>query len=207
MKIMLSFWKVLWKTAVVAGSLVLGSIATNQAGWSGAELIVNWPHGGVGDFITDLFFSVGAAIAVGTVLLVRRVARPVLWVMVPIFLYFAVVLGAWNGVASDFDAICAEALKYHSANAYALEHMSQRGRFLSCQDQRIELTEDAKAVCALALNVGPGERIPGANIGADHLQCSVALTRPRRIRTQTADDFASQGVHPATCHGRRFSVP
>jgi hypothetical protein len=82
--------------------------------------------------------------------------------MVPILLYSALVLGAWNGLASDFDATRGEAIKYHLANAYALEHMSERGRFLSCQDNRIELTEDAKAVCVSALNLASGERIPGS---------------------------------------------
>jgi hypothetical protein len=48
------------------------------------------------------------------------------------------------------------------ANAYALEHMSEKGRFLSCQDDRIELTDDAKAVCVRVLNPARGERIPGS---------------------------------------------
>lgn len=82
--------------------------------------------------------------------------------MVPIMLYSALVLGAWNGFASDFDATRGEAIKHHFANAYALDHMSERGRFLSCQDNRIELTDDAKAACVRALNPAPGERIPGS---------------------------------------------
>jgi hypothetical protein len=103
MKIMPSVWKLLWKTLAVAGALVVGAMAANQAGWRGAELIVNFPYGGIGGFVTDLLFSVGAAISFGTVLLVKRIAKPILWVMVPILLYSAVVPGAWNGVASDFD--------------------------------------------------------------------------------------------------------
>jgi hypothetical protein len=144
------FIRNLWKPPAVAAAFVIGSMAANQAGWSGAELIVNSPG-----FITELFFSVGAAISVSSVLLVHRIAKPMLWVMVPIFLYYAVVLGAWDGFASDFDATRLEAIKRHSANGYALEHMSEGGRFLSCQDGRIELPEDAKAVCAHALNAGP----------------------------------------------------
>jgi hypothetical protein len=154
---------ILWKTPVVAGAVVVGSIAANQAGWSGAELVVNSPLMGMfEDFVTGILFSVGAAISVGTLLLVQRLAKPVLWLMVPIFLYAALVLGAWNGFAGDFDATRLEAVKHRAANAYALEHMSPRGRFRSCEDERIELTDDAKAVCARSSNVGPGERIPGS---------------------------------------------
>ena len=113
-------------------------------------------------FITDLFFALGAGVCYGTLTLVQRIAKPALWVMVPICLYSALVLGVWDGFASDFDATRREAIKYHMANAYALEHMSERGRFLSCQDDRIELTDDAKVVCAQALNPAPGEPIPGS---------------------------------------------
>jgi len=48
------------------------------------------------------------------------------------------------------------------ANGYALEHMGARGRFRTCEDQQIQLTDDAKAICARVLNVAPGERIPGS---------------------------------------------
>jgi hypothetical protein len=40
--------------------------------------------------------------------------------------------------------------------------MGARGRFRTCEDAQIQLTDDAKAVCARPLNVGPGERIPGS---------------------------------------------
>ena len=148
---MASVLKLLWKIPVVVGALVIGAMAANQAGWSGAEAIAS--RGSAG-FITDLFFILGAVVSIATLSLVQRIAKPVLWVMVPIVLYSALVLGAWNGFASDFDATRGEAI--------ALEHMGQRGRFLSCQDNRIELTDDAKAVCAKALNPVPGERIPGS---------------------------------------------
>jgi hypothetical protein len=105
----------------------------------------------------------GLIAAFGAILLVQKMAKPMLWVMVPILLYSAIVLGAWNGAASDFDWTRGEAIKHHYANAYALEHMSPRGRFLSCQDNRIELTDDAKAACANALIAGrPGEVIAGS---------------------------------------------
>jgi hypothetical protein len=121
--------KILWKIPVVVGALIVETAAANQAGWSGAEVIASPGSAG---FVTDLFFSVGAGISISTIALVQRIAKPVLWVLVPIFLYSALVLGAWNGFASDFDATRGKAIKYHLANAYALGHMSERGRFLSC---------------------------------------------------------------------------
>ncbi len=148
-----------WKTPVVAVALLIGALAASQAGWSGAEAIASRGDAGV---ISDLFFTLGAGICFGTFTLVQRIAKPVLWVMVPICLYSALVLGAWDGFLSDFDGTRGEAIKHHMANAYALEHMSEKGRFLSCQDDRIKLTDDAKAVCARALNRAPGERIPGS---------------------------------------------
>jgi hypothetical protein len=148
-----------WKTTVVAAALLIGALAANQAGWSGAEAIASRGDAG---FITDLFFTLAAGVCFSTFMLVQRVAKPVLWVMVPICLYSALVLGAWNGFASDFDPTRGEAIKHHMANAYALEHMSDKGRFLSCQDERIELTDDANAVCLRALNLAPGERIAGS---------------------------------------------
>jgi hypothetical protein len=134
-------------------------MAASQAGWSGAESIADRGQAG---FVTDLLFFGTLAISYGTVVLIQRIAKPMLWVLIPILLYVAAVPGAWNGFASDFDARRGEAIKHHFANGYILEHMSDRGRFLSCQDNRIELNEDAKAVCARTLNVPPGQRIPGS---------------------------------------------
>jgi hypothetical protein len=60
--------KILWKTPVVVGALVVGTAAANQAGWSGAELIASR---GSAD-ITDLFFSVGAGVSISTVILFKE---------------------------------------------------------------------------------------------------------------------------------------
>jgi hypothetical protein len=114
------------------------------------------------ELATVIVLVIAAAIAVGPLILVHRIAKPALVLMVPILLYSAVVPGGWDGFASDFDATRVQAMRYHYANAYALEHMSPRGLFRTCQDEQIELTDDAKAVCGRALNVGPGERIPGS---------------------------------------------
>lgn len=163
MKIMPSVGKIIWKTPVVIVALLASGVGASQAGWNGAELIVSGPYMGLFEgFITGLFCCIGTAVSFGAFLLVQRIAKPVLWLMAPIFLYSVLVSGAWNGFASDFDATRGEAIKHHAANAYALEHMSQRGRYLSCKDERIDLTDDAQAVCARALNVSTGERIPGS---------------------------------------------
>ncbi len=158
----MNVWTILWKTPVVFVALVIGSIAACQIGWSGAALAVNSPLSGITNLLDDLFLVASVGISIGCVLLVKRIAKPFLWVMMPILLYCGVVLGAWDGVACDFDSIRLQALRHHYANAYALGNMTDRGRFLSCKDDRIELTEDAKAVCLQALTVGPGERIPGS---------------------------------------------
>ncbi|MGA2890776.1 MAG: hypothetical protein ABSE51_22355 [Terracidiphilus sp.] len=154
-----SITSIVWKTPVVIGALVVGCMAASQVGWSGAESIADRGQAG---FVTDLLLFGTLAISYGTVVLVQRIAKPMLWVMIPILLYFVIVPGAWNGFASDFDAGRREAIKHHYANGYILEHMSDRGRFLSCRDNRIALTDDAKAVCSRALNVPPGQRIPGS---------------------------------------------
>ena len=40
--------------------------------------------------------------------------------------------------------------------------MNPRDRFRTCANERIRLTDDAKAVCARTMDVAPGERIPGS---------------------------------------------
>jgi hypothetical protein len=118
--------------------------------------------GPVEDFITGLIFSAAAAVSVGTILVIQRIARPFQWIVVPVLVYVALVPGAWNGFAGDFDARRVASIRHRFANAYALEHMSQRARYRSCNDNRIELTDDAKAVCARVMNIAPGTRIPGS---------------------------------------------
>jgi hypothetical protein len=156
-------WRLIWKTSAVAAALVIGMLGANQVGWSGAELVVNAPiMGTIENFVTGTFFTGSALAVVGAVVLIYRLAKYVLWLAAPIFLYFALVPGVWNGITSDFDGTRGEALRSGYANAYAIEHMSARGRYRTCSDERIELTEDGKAACARALTVGPGEPIPGS---------------------------------------------
>src|ERR1700730_12047441 len=156
-------WKIVWKTPIVAVAIIVGALGAIQAGWSGAELIVNAPlMGPVEDFVTVFLFAVGAAMTIGPAFLVLRIAKPALLLMLPILLYSAVAPGAWNGFASEFDTTRGAVINHQWANGYALEHMRPRGRFRTCEDEQIQLTDDAKPVCARALNVGPGERIPGS---------------------------------------------
>lgn len=157
------FLSIIWKTLVVVAALVVGVFGASQAGWSGAELVVNsLITGMLESFVTGILFSVSGGVAIGTVILIQRIAKGMLWLAVPVLLYSAIVMGAWNGFASDFDATRGEALKHGYANAYALEHMTSRGRYRTCTDGRIRLTDDGKAACTRALTVGPGESIPGS---------------------------------------------
>lgn len=75
---MSSVLRAVWKNPVVIGALVVGCMAASQAGWSGAEFIA---YRGEAGFATDLLFSVTVAISYGTVLLVRRIAKPMLWAL------------------------------------------------------------------------------------------------------------------------------
>lgn len=153
----------LWKAPLTAVALVVGAIAASQAGWSAADLVVNAPlMGFVEDVVTGLILFIAFACSAATVLLVRRVARPALWIMVPVLLYSALVSGAWNGYVGDFDATRIEVIRGRFANAYAIQRMSDRARYRTCVDERIRMTEDAKAECARALHAAPGEDIPGS---------------------------------------------
>ncbi len=103
MKVLLSIWNLIWKTLAVAVALVVGAMGANQAGWGNAELFMNSSlMGPFEKFITAVFANIGLLIACGAAFFVKKIAKPVLWVMVPILLYSAVVLGVWNGFASDF---------------------------------------------------------------------------------------------------------
>lgn len=60
---------ILWKIPALVGAMVIGAIAANRAGWSGAEAITS--RGSAG-FITDLFFILGAGRANALVTFNRR---------------------------------------------------------------------------------------------------------------------------------------
>jgi hypothetical protein len=119
-------WRLIWKASAVAAALVIGMLGANQVGWSGAELVVNAPiMGTTENFVTGTFFIGSALAVVGTVVLIYRQPKYVLWLAAPIFLYFALVPGAWNGITSDFDATRGEALRSGYANAYAMSTCRQ----------------------------------------------------------------------------------
>jgi hypothetical protein len=152
----------LWKIPVVVVAIVVGIFGASQAGWCGAELFVNSILRRILEqWVTMIMLAISLAITTASVLLVYRIAKHALWVMAPILLYVALVPGIWNGLMSDFDARRAEVLRVGYANAYALEHMKPRGRYRTCEDQGISLSDDGKALCVSALKVGPGEIIPG----------------------------------------------
>jgi len=158
-----TLWKIVWKTFAVTAAIALGGVGANQAGWSAAKLIVQGPYLGIfEDFLAGLFFSLGTAASIGAFYFIDRIAKPALWLLLPVFLYGGLVLGVWNGYAGDFDATRLAVVRNHFANAYALEHMSERARYRSCTDDQIQLAEDAKPVCAAALTAAPGENIPGS---------------------------------------------
>jgi hypothetical protein len=163
MNILRSIGKIAGGTLLVLGGFVVGALGAFQLGWSAADLVVNAPFNGVlGNFISGLLFGAGVLVAYGAIFVVEKFAKPLLWVLIPVFVYCAAVPGAWNGVATDFDRTRGEVMKRHYANGYAIDHMTDRGRYLSCQDESLQFTADAKAACAKALHVSPGERIPGS---------------------------------------------
>jgi hypothetical protein len=153
----------LWKIPVVIAAIVIGAFGACQVTWSGADIVLNGIlMGFIERTITAVYFLIGIGIAAGTLWGVYRIAKPALWVLVPVMAYSALVLGLWNGIVSDFDYSRGEAIRYHTGNSYVLAHMTPRGLYRTCHDDRIELTEDGKAYCASALSVGPGENIPGS---------------------------------------------
>jgi hypothetical protein len=162
-EVRVKFVSLLWKIPVIAVALIMGGIAACQVTWSGADIVLNGILMGVIErTITGIYFLVGSTVAAGTLWGVYHIAKPGLWVLVPVMAYSALVLGLWSGIVSDFDYSRGEAIRYHTGNSYVLSHMTPRGLYRSCHDDRIELTEDGKAYCASALKVGPGENIPGS---------------------------------------------
>lgn len=138
-----------WKTFAVILAVIVGIFASNTAGWNlGASLFGPADYSeGFGGFLNTIMGGIGLTASVAVLYFVFRIAKWVLWGLVPVMLYFAFVVGLWNGLGSDFDTTRLAAIRYHYANAYALQHMSATAFALSCADARITLTEDAKALC------------------------------------------------------------
>lgn len=155
--------KLLWKIPTVILAIVVGLLGASQAGWSGADVILNFRELGLAeDFITSFFFLVGFALCYGAFLFIRWAAKPLLWAVIPLLLYIAIVPSAWNGYACGFDHSRAAVIREGWANAYVLEHMAAPGRYESCSDDRIRLTDDARVVCSRVLSGAPGEVVPGS---------------------------------------------
>jgi uncharacterized membrane protein YeaQ/YmgE (transglycosylase-associated protein family) len=144
-------WATTWKTPAVILLTVVGAFAANTAGWNGAAFFAD-NEGSTGELIDHLLGIAGAIISISVIFGTYRIAKHALWVMVPIMAYSAIVLGAWDGFASGFDSFRLAAIQHRSANAYTLRHMTPDGFDLSCDDPRIVLTIDAKALCATRPN-------------------------------------------------------
>jgi hypothetical protein len=155
--------KLLWKIPAALIAVILGLFGSSQAGWSGADVVLNFREMGLANaFETSVFFSIGFGVCYGALMFIRWSARPVLWLMIPLSLYVAIVPSAWNGYVSGFDHSRGAVIRDGWANAYVLEHMAPRGRYESCSDSRIRLTEDAESVCHKAISGAVGEVVPGS---------------------------------------------
>lgn len=155
--------RLLWKIPAVIIAVILGLFGASQAGWSGADVVLNFREMGLADaFVTSVLFFVGFALCYAALLFIRWAGKPLLWLMIPLSLYIAIVPSAWNGYVSGFDHSRGAVIRDGWANAYVLEHMTPRGRYESCIDSRIRLTEDAKSVCQKAVSGAPGEVVPGS---------------------------------------------
>lgn len=162
MTIIWRLWTISWKTLLIVAAALVGVMGAMQAGWSVTELLVTSSlMGGIEASATRFAAGLGFVMLIGSIYIINAFANKVLWLALPIFLYISGVQ-AWNGFVSDFDYTRGKAIQYRYANAYVLNDMSQRGRYLSCHDERIDLTDDAKAVCAGLIDVGPGVYIPGS---------------------------------------------
>jgi hypothetical protein len=144
-----SFGRWLWKAFLLALFTVVGAFAASQIGWSGAKAIVKVFEGQ--DALTDVLFGLAMLVLFGVLRYIRRVARRFLWVAVPIWAYYAAIGGVWNGVVSDFDYVRGQAVTYHKANLYSLQHMTEHGQRLTCSDPGIDLAADTEAFCAYLL--------------------------------------------------------
>jgi hypothetical protein len=159
----MSHWSLIWKIPVAIVAAFIGALGANQLGWSGADLLVNAPiMGAIENTITATIFVASLVLVFGTAFAIYRVAKHVLWLAAPVFVYAAAVLGAWNGYLSDFDYTRMQALRHGYANAYAIEHMSLRGRYRTCTEGSVQLADGAGEVCQHALAAAPGEPIPGS---------------------------------------------
>lgn len=139
-----------WKTTAVILAIIVGMLASNPAGWNGgAALLGPVTSSGRLDFVNLTIGVVGLFGCVAVVYFVFRIAKWVLWLLVPIMLYFGLVIGLLHEIASDFDVTRREAIRHHYVNAYALRHMSTHAFDLTCHDTKTTLTEDAKVLWAL----------------------------------------------------------
>ena len=153
-----------WRTAVSIVAIVVAAFAASEIGWDGANLalyepLMNWSEIGTNLILLVLCLTA----AVGSVFLVEYCQPKANYILIPIMAISALI-NIWNGYWSDFDYTRLQALKNRDqpANAYALKTMTRRGLYLTCNDRRIQLTQDADEYCAERLSVLPGDQVPGS---------------------------------------------
>lgn len=146
--ILLKLATAVWKTAAVILAIIVGMFASNTAGWNGGAALLG-PTTSLErlDFVNLTIGVLGLFGCVAVSYFVFCIAKWALWLLVPIMLYFGLVIGVLDGIASDFDVTRREVIRHHYANAYALQHMSAHAFDLTCHDTQITLTEDAKVLC------------------------------------------------------------
>ena len=157
------FTSLLWKIPAVIVSAVVAIFSASQMGWSGAEIVINAPiMEKIENLVTGILSLVSMTFVVAPIFLIYKLGKHALWAVGPLVFYVGAIPGAWNGYMSDFDTTRAEVLKVGYANAFAIDHMTPRGRFLTCSDEQTRLTDDAESACDKYLTVKAGEIIPGS---------------------------------------------
>ena len=146
--ISMKFVTAVWKTVAVILAIIVGIFASNTAGWNGGAALLG-PTTSLEhlDFVNLAIGILGLFGCVALSYFVFRIAKWALWLLIPITLYFGLVIGVLDGIASDFDVTRREVIRHHYANAYALQHMSAHAFDLTCHDTQIALSEDAKVLC------------------------------------------------------------
>ena len=91
-----------------AGSLHHGGrryARASQVGWSGTELVVDAPLlESLEGLVVGVLGLACALITIFTVILIGRIAKPSLWLLVPVITLSAV-YGAFTGIIMEFDSI------------------------------------------------------------------------------------------------------
>ncbi len=127
-----------------------GCFAAETAAWNFGAWLTNDLHS-PSAFVSHTLALLGAAGCMAILFVTNRYARLGLWIVVPLMLYAAIVLGFWNGFGSGFSSFRLEAIKHGEANLYTLDHMDAHNASLTCGDARVTIAPDAHTKCATLL--------------------------------------------------------